>query len=184
MVVKLAITLGLKVNTLINVLWIFVIYKCFCFINCPHRKYFRPKTIELEELENGPSSSYESDGGTTKKLGSITEAPLSFVSLLKVGFLKLFKLNYTSTVIILLQLVHCERIHDQLHLYISADHLCYVWWQWLVIVLFLPMLILFPLSFGMALDKLEKRMISTNTFLVSCVVPFAFYISGKCQKVS
>ena len=36
----------------------------------------------------------------------------------------------------------------------------------------------------MALDKLEKRMISTNTFLVSCVVPFAFYISGKCQKVS
>ena len=38
------------------------------------------------------------------------------------------------------------------------------------------MLFLFPLSFGMALDRLREHQISTNAFLISCVFPFAFII--------
>ena len=74
---------------------------------------------------------------------SFNDAPLSFICQLKVGFLKLFKFNYISTIMILLQLVYCEGIHDRLHLYMAANHICYIWWQWLIIFLLLP-----PFSFG------------------------------------
>ena len=39
-------------------------------------------------------------------------------------------------------------------------------------VTILPMLLLFPFSFGLSLDLLNQRKITTNTFLLSCVFPF------------
>ena len=42
---------------------------------------------------------------------------------------------------------------------------------------------MFPLSFGMALDRLKKKKISVDIFLLSCVVPFAFYFKRQNQEV-
>ena len=104
------------------------------------------------------------------------EEKILLKSQLKIGFMKLIKINFTSTALILLQLVHCEEIHDQLHLYVYADHLCYAWWQWSIIVVFIPITIMVPMSFSMALNRLKERKISSKMFLVSCVVPLAFYL--------
>ena len=40
-----------------------------------------------------------------------------------------------------------------------------------------------PLSFGMALARLKKREISLTIFLISCVIPFAFYLNQKNPEV-
>ena len=181
-VFKLAINLGLKLNTLVNIFWVFVVYKCFSLVTRSPKKRRTPEAPKTmnELLEGIPSSSEQTNVIVmTRDIADISIVPLTFVSQLKIGFLKLFKMNYTSTILILLQLVHCERIKDRLHLHLSGDHICYCWWQWIIITVYLPILALFPLSFGMALDKLRKRIISTNTFLVSCVVPFAFIIKRK-----
>ena len=107
---------------------------------------------------------------------------MSFLVQSKIGLLKLLKFNFTSIALILLQLVHCERIGNSLHLYVFADHICYVWWQWLIIVVCFPILVMFPLSFGMAIDRLKERKISVNAFLISCVLPFSFYFSKEIPE--
>ena len=101
-----------------------------------------------------------------------TVKSLPFPSIIKVGLVKLIKLNFTSTVNILLQLVHCEKIAAQFHLYIYGDFICYSWWQILIIGAALPTVALFPASLGISLDLLKKRQISVNLFLLSCGIPF------------
>ena len=70
-------------------------------------------------------------------------------------------------------MIHCVRVGDNSHLYVYGDHICYTWWQYLIIVVLLPMIFLFPLTFGTSFDLLNDRVISTNTFLLSCAMPFA-----------
>ena len=48
-------------------------------------------------------------------------------------------------------------------------------------VVCLPTFALYPLSFGMALDRLKGRKISINAFLFSCVIPFGFCVSGRSK---
>ena len=178
---KLAIQLALKVNTLINIFWILVVYKAISFVICRGKKHDREhdSTWEGEELQDiniSPSSSNDDQLQDEN-------APLSFMSQLKIGFLKLFKLNFSSTMIILIQLVHCEPIRSRYHLFVSGDYICYTWWQWSIMIVFLPVLALFPLSFGMALNMLKEQRISTSTFLVSCVLPFAFYFRRMSKDI-
>ena len=100
-----------------------------------------------------------------------TQSPLSFISLIKIGFLKLVKLIFTAVMTVLLRLIHCEDIHGQLFLYLYGELICYHWWKYLILFFFLPALGLFPLSFGLSLDLLKKRLISTNIFLLACTTP-------------
>ena len=63
----------------------------------------------------------------------------------------------------------------------------YHWWQYLIVRVLLPTLALFSLSFGASLDLLKKQMISTNTFLISSVVPLValwFYVKSKRHRLS
>ena len=121
--------------------------------------------IELQTLNSDPTSSNNSQNGkvvnSNTSINNPTNTPLSFASLSKIGFLKLLKLNFTSIATILLQLVHCGKIQGRLHLFVFADHICYSWWQWLIMMLFLPMLAMFPLSFGIV-----TSVISVTIFIV------------------
>ena len=177
----------LKLNMFLNIGWIFVVYKVFTCLDCrkKNKRCESNDIIEsanLAELNTELSSSVNNQIDATGK-DDPSDGLLSVLSQLKIGFLKIYKLNFTSTALILLQLVHCERIHDQLHLYVFADQLCYVWWQWIILAVGLPILAMFPLSFGMALDQLKAQAISTDTFVVSCVIPFSFFIIKKFHKV-
>ena len=49
---------------------------------------------------------------------------LSFPSLLKIGFIKLVKLNMTSITTFAFHMVHCEEINGQLHMYLYGDQTC------------------------------------------------------------
>ena len=137
---------------------------------------------ELNEMNAGPTVS-TADHIVEVREDISTNTSLSLVLQIKVGLLKLLKFNFTSTALILLKLVHCESIQGQLHLYVFGDHICFSWWQWPIMVVILPGLAAFPMTFGMALDQLKKGVISTNTFLLSCFVPFAFYFKTRLRKI-
>ena len=183
-VLKLFIDLALKMTTLVNVLLIYIFYKALTIIWC-HRQTSRSNRSRAEVMRMSTVSTTSQCLTDTPSLTDGTsivvpnETSLAFTSQLKIGFLKLLKLNFTSTALILLQLVHCEKIHDQLHLYVSGNYVCYVWWQWFIMVILLPIMAMFPFSFGKALDKLKDGKISTNVFLLSCVIPFAFAIWAR-----
>ena len=92
------------------------------------------------------------------------------------------KLNFTAAISILLHLVHCESIGSSQHLYVQGEFVCYQWWQYLILAVVIPTFFLFPLSFGVSLDLLKDRVISTSTFVLSCATPFTafcFYFKGK-----
>ena len=151
LVTKLILNLGLKTNTLVNIWWCFVLYKMYEFIKCRRNRRIsvsiptESSGIELNEMNNVPTSSTANHIVVVSNEIASTDMSLSLISQLKIALLKLLKFNFTSTALILLQLVHCERIHDGLHLYIFGDHVCYVWWQWLIIIVLLPMVVIFPL---------------------------------------
>ena len=107
---------------------------------------------------------------------------LSFTSILKIGFIKLAKLNFTSISSIAFHMVHCVTINNNLHLYLYGDVQCYYWWQKLILFGLLPIVVLYPLSFGISLDLLKERWISPSTFLFATVMPFftfALYVKKK-----
>ena len=97
---------------------------------------------------------------------------LSFTSQLKLGFIKLVNLNYTSVCTICFQLTHCVEVQDNLHLFIYGDQACYVWWQYLLGFLVIPTLLMFPPSAGVSLDLLKEGYISTAAFVTASVMPF------------
>ena len=108
---------------------------------------------------------------------------LSFSSLLKIGFVKLTKLNYTSISTFTFHMLHCVTINGSRHLYLYGDHQCYAWWQYVIMILVLPIVLLFPLSFGIALDLMKEGMISTNQFLFATVCPpYAIILRIKMKK--
>ena len=107
---------------------------------------------------------------------------LSFTSVLKIGFIKLVNLNYTSTCTICFQLMHCVKTLDNLRLFIYGDQACYGWWQYLHGSLVIPTLMMFPLSSGISLDLLKEGYISTTSFVSASVIPF-YSISLLLKKV-
>ena len=97
---------------------------------------------------------------------------LSFNSILKVGFIKLVKLNFTSISIFSFHMIHCVPIGEKLHLYLYGDHVCYTSWQYAILFAVLPIVVLFPLTFAMALNLLKEEVISTKSFLAAAVIPY------------
>ena len=181
---KLFLNLGIKASTVLNVLLVFIVYKVVVLIKCKCESNSKSHRVdksaeELQQLDSVPSSSSTGIEELAAESESLPDLPISMTSHLKIGLLKLLKVNFTSSMVILLQLVHCETLRNKPRLYLFADHICYVWWQWLIIVFIIPTLLMFPISFGMALDRLKARTISTTTFLTSCVIPFAFYVRTK-----
>ena len=132
---KFIITLGLRMNTMFNILWVFMLYKVFIILTCKRSRNINLNPMEmsamaLQEVHHEPDSSTATQIEVVCDHNLISQ-PLSFASLSKVGFLKLLKLNFTSIVVILLQLVHCEKIQDQriwrsnlLRLVAVANHFC------------------------------------------------------------
>ena len=114
---------------------------------------------------------------STNDTQQLKNQKLSFPSLLKIGFIKLIKLNCTSISTFALHMVHCVDIDQQKRLYVFGDQQCYTIWQLAILYGLLPIVLLFPMSFGLSLNLLKSRHISTNKFLVASVLPYyAFYL--------
>ena len=69
-------------------------------------------------------------------------------------------------------MINCVSVSGQLRLYLYGDVLCYNWWQQIILIVVLPVVVSFPLSFGISLNMLKERLISPTTFLLSSVMPF------------
>ena len=132
------------------------------------------QTNELDKMESDFTGQLQSEVTSLDFTGQLQSklTSLDFTGQLQIGFIKLVKLNYTSMCTILLQLVHCVEIRHKSHLYVHGDQVCYTWWQYVIFGLLLPVLVMFPCSFGKALDLLKEEHISTSTYLYTCVVPF------------
>ena len=79
-------------------------------------------------------------------------------------------------------MINCVPNGGSLRLYLYGDLLCYNWWQNIIMFAVLPIVLLFPLSFGISLNLLKKKLISPTTFLFSSVVPYitlALYVKKK-----
>ena len=77
-------------------------------------------------------------------------------------------------------MIHCVYIGGQLHLYLYGDLVCYTWWQKIILFAVLPMVVLFPLSFGISLNMLKERSISPAIFLLSSLIPYVSF--SLCLK--
>ena len=162
---KLFFNIALKLCTFLHLIWLMLLWKCVTgFISWKDRRDASEPNFDKHGI-----SLRENTGDPTDRT---TVESLPFPSVIKVGLVKLIKLNFTSTVNILLLLVHCEKIANQFHLYIYGDFICYSCWQILIIGIALPTVALFPTSLGISLDLLKKRQISVNLFLLSCGIPF------------
>ena len=67
-----------------------------------------------------------------------------------------------------------------------GEQFCYTWWQYVIFATLLPILLLFPLSFGLSLDLLHLRKISTKTFVLSFMmpfIPFSLQMKNRNQKL-
>ena len=60
----------------------------------------------------------------------------------------------------------------KLHLYLSGDQECYTFWQYGILFALLPIILLFPLTFGVSLNLLKDRLITANSFLLATAVPY------------
>ena len=68
-------------------------------------------------------------------------------------------------------MTHCVNIDGHFHLYLYGDHRCYSYWQYLIMYGVLPVILLFPIAFGISLNLLKGGLISSKTFLLASVAP-------------
>ena len=80
-------------------------------------------------------------------------------------------------------MINCVSIGGKFHLYLYGDLLCYNWWQQIILLVVLPMVVLFPLSFGISLNMLKERSISLTTFMISSVMPCVTFILWAKKKI-
>ena len=80
-------------------------------------------------------------------------------------------------------MINCVPVGEQLHLYLYGDLICFNWRQKSILFALLPIVVLFPFSFGISLDMLKKRSISSTTFLFSMVMPYLAIILYAKQKI-
>ena len=98
--------------------------------------------------------------------------PITLIVRLKLTFIVLLKSIYTPIAEISFQLVHCIAINSTSHLYVYGDLKCYTWWQYVILIVVIPGLVLFPLSFGMVLDLIKTQQIKTTQFLLGAGIPY------------
>ena len=167
---KELINVGLKISSMFNLLVLYVLWKCLTSAVKAISPFFRKDPNLMEDstfLENKEVSTLYLNGA---KCG---ESPqLSFTSMTKIGFIKLVKLNFTSISTFTFHMIHCVSISGNLHLFVYGDQQCYNWWQQIILFGVLPVVVLFPLSFGISLNMLKERWISPTTFLLASVMPF------------
>ena len=109
---------------------------------------------------------------------------LSLPSMLKIGYIKLVKLNFTSLSTFSFHMVHCVFIGEHSYLYLYAGYHCYTSWQRVILFAVLPTIVLFPFSFGLALNLLKDHHITTNGFLLASVVPvYPIYLWVKVGRL-
>ncbi len=156
------INIALKLCSISNLLVFFIAYKCLKFPKILKKK---SRQSEDEYDENGIAQQDDE------------EKKLSFTSILKIGFLKLVKLNCTSISTFAFNMVHCVTINNHNYLYLYADQHCWAPWQKVILFLVVPLIVLFPASFGMSLNLLKGGLITTNSFLCASVLPiYSFYL--------
>ena len=174
MIGKLLINMALKLTTLLHLVWILLVWKFVVLVkSCRSRKQDQPDKSDTTVAETSLAMMDDCESADIESIVTECTEMLPFSLVVKIGVVKLMKLNFTSAVNILFQLIHCERIGNQLHLYLYGDYVCYGWWQVLIIVVLLPIVVLFPLSFGISLNLLKERRITSSSFLVMCGMPLA-----------
>ena len=177
--VKKFINVTLKVCSMLNLIVIFALWKCISsilniFTTSCRADHLEEKT-ELQEL---------SDPIVLEVQLHPKPERLSFTSSLKIGFIKLIKLNLTSISTFAFHMIHCVTIDGQSYLYLYAYHQCYSNWQYVILILLMPIVLLFPICFGFALDLLKEGFVSTDRFLLASSVPYyAFWLYGKKKCV-
>ena len=163
--VKEFITLGIKLSTIFNVFLFFIVWCCWrllmYIIRCIQQKYTNEEVEETVQL-----CDKEGNVQVVIALGDQNTSCPPFPCILKMGFIKLVKLNITSISTMALHMVHCVRIGDHMHMYLYGDLQCYNRWQWLVIGLVIPTVVLYPVAFDVALKFLKKRLLSSKSFLL------------------
>ena len=82
-----------------------------------------------------------------------------------------------------LQMIHCASVGGQLHLHLYGDLQCYTWWQQVILFAVLPVIILFPLSFGISLNMLKERSMSPTTFLFALPTPYITLVLYAKKKM-
>ena len=126
---------------------------------------------ELEQVHSNPENKISTQVEHPNVEIAKVDTQLSFVTSLKIGFVKLVKLNYTSISSFSFHMLHCVTINGAQHLYLYGDQQCYLWWQYLIMFTALPIVLLFPLCFGFSLDLMKEKLISPNKFLIASVFP-------------
>ena len=105
---------------------------------------------------------------------------LSMSSRFKFTAIKFLKLYYTPLVVASLQMIHCVDILGVRHLYVHGPTLCYTSWQIVIFTVILPGILLFPISFELALRLLKERVISSSLFVLGSGCPyFAIFLYIK-----
>ena len=172
LLVKELLMIALKLCSFFNLLLFYFVY---LFVKTLTKNMNNNTKIDEQEVQFEdcylPHTSNELQKNNTSDRGWRTKQ-LYFTGLLQMGFIKLLKLNYTSLCTTLLQLVHCVEIGGKSHLYIYSDQLCTTRWQQVITYVLVPILVMFPWSFGKALDLLKKQSITTSTFLYASLIPF------------
>ena len=151
----------LKLCSIFNLMLFFITWKCFNFLRekiCSNYSVDAPKEILKADSFRGENIS--------------GHLQLSFPSILKIGYIKLVKLNLTSIFTFTFHMIHCVKIDNHLHLYLYADHECYSNWQYVIMFAVFPIVLLSPTSFGISINLLREEKISTNTFLVASTLPY------------
>ena len=80
-------------------------------------------------------------------------------------------------------MIHCVSVGGQLHLHLYGDLQCYTWWQQVILFALLPLIILFPLSFGISLNMLKERSMSPTTFLFALPIPYITLVLYAKKKM-
>ena len=96
---------------------------------------------------------------------------LSVSNMLKYTFIKLLKLYFTPMTKFSLTMIHCVTILDESHLYVYGDHICYTNWQYGIMLVLLPCILMFPVGFEIALRLLKEREISSWEFVLAAICP-------------
>ncbi|XP_057311634.1 uncharacterized protein LOC130649380 [Hydractinia symbiolongicarpus] len=98
--------------------------------------------------------------------------------------IQLTLLGYTGISAFCLRMMNCVNINDTGHLYIQGDVVCYLWWQYLIMVFFSIWIVLFPLSTYLSEKMLTKDHITSSQFYFCFAFPpYAIYRYLKRKRI-
>ena len=162
------INMGIKVLCITNLYIFLLLWKAY--------KLILPMlTKTLEEDPEAHRNDANEDG----------KPKLLFSGKLKVCFIRFLKLFFAPTASFAFTMIHCIEILGKNHLYVFGDHVCYEWWQYVIAVVILPAVIIFPVTFDISLYLLKDGRISTNAFLVAAAIPYcAIYLHVKTRRLN